>query len=58
MATLGLMRIPFGFEVQELDYVRPFLERATVLRALFPGEFDLGARLRGGNASSTTPSRS
>ncbi|HEX4446104.1 MAG TPA: hypothetical protein VH044_05185 [Polyangiaceae bacterium] len=45
-ATVGLMRIPFGFEVQELDWVRPFLERATVLRALFPGEFDLGARLR------------
>jgi hypothetical protein len=45
VATAGLMRIPFGFEVQELDWVRPFLERATVLRALFPGEFDLGARL-------------
>jgi hypothetical protein len=39
------MRIPFGFEVEELDWVRPFLERATVLRALFPGEFDLGVRL-------------
>jgi hypothetical protein len=45
--TLGLMKIPFGFEVPELDYVRPFLERASVLRALFPGEFDLGLRLRG-----------
>jgi hypothetical protein len=43
--SLGLMKIPFGFEVQELDQVRPFLERAAVLRALFPGEFDLGARL-------------
>src|SRR5580700_9962445 len=29
MATAGLMRIPFGYEVQELDYVRPFLERST-----------------------------
>jgi hypothetical protein len=48
MATMGLMRIPFGFEVQESDNVRPFLERATMLQALFPGEFDLGARLRGG----------
>jgi hypothetical protein len=47
MATMGLMRIPFGFEVQELDNQRPFLERAAVLRALFPGEFDLGARIRG-----------
>ena len=45
VATLGLMRIPFGFEVQEVDYVRPFLERATMLQALFPGEFDLGMKL-------------
>jgi hypothetical protein len=46
VATAGLLRIPFGYEVQELDWVRPFLERANVLQALFPGEFDLGARLR------------
>ena len=46
LATAGLMRIPFGFEVQELDYVRPFLERATALQALFPGEYDLGVRLK------------
>jgi hypothetical protein len=46
LVTAGLMKIPFGFEVPELDNVRPFLERSTVLRALFPGEFDLGARLR------------
>lgn len=45
-ATAGLMHIPFGYEVSELDWVRPFLERATVLQALFPGEYDLGARLR------------
>jgi hypothetical protein len=45
-ATLGLTRIPFGYEVQELDYVRPFLERATVMQALFPGEFDLGVRFK------------
>ena len=48
MATLGLMRIPFGFEVQQKDYTRLFLERSNVMRALFPGEFDLGARLQGG----------
>ena len=46
LATAGLMRIPFGYEVQELDYVRPFLERATMLQALFPGEFDLGMRFK------------
>jgi hypothetical protein len=45
--SLGLMKIPFGFEVPELDNLRPFLERASVMRALFPGEFDLGVRLRG-----------
>jgi hypothetical protein len=44
-ATVGLTRIPFGYEVQELDTVRPFLERATMLQSLFPGEFDLGLRL-------------
>jgi hypothetical protein len=48
MATLGLMRIPFGFEVQQKDYTRLFLERSNIMRALFPGEFDLGARLQGG----------
>ena len=47
VAAMGLMKIPFGFEVPELDNVRPFLERSTVMRALFPGEFDLGARLGG-----------
>ncbi|MGD0525101.1 MAG: hypothetical protein ABSE49_08155 [Polyangiaceae bacterium] len=46
VGTIGLMRIPFGYEVQELDYVRPFLERATMLQALFPGEFDLGLRFK------------
>jgi hypothetical protein len=46
LVALGLMRIPFGFEVQELDYVRPFLERAAVARAFFPGEFDLGAKVQ------------
>jgi hypothetical protein len=45
MLTAGLFKIPFGFEVQELDVDRPFLERSTVARALFPGEFDLGARV-------------
>ena len=45
--TAGLMKIPFGFEVPELDVERPFLERSTVMRALFPGEFDLGARIAG-----------
>jgi hypothetical protein len=41
---LGLVRIPFGLEVQEWDPDRFFLERSNVSRALFPGTFDLGAR--------------
>lgn len=46
--TLGLMKIPFGFEVPEGDEVRPFLERTTAARGLFAGNYDLGARVRGG----------
>ncbi len=45
--SVGLQRIPFGFENPEKDYVRPFLERATVVTAMFPGENDLGATLSG-----------
>jgi hypothetical protein len=44
---LGLVRIPFGLEVQEWEPDRYFLERSNVSRALFPGSFDLGGRLRG-----------
>jgi len=42
--ALGLVRIPFGLEVREWDPDRFFLERSNVSRALFPGNFDLGAR--------------
>lgn len=43
---LGLLRIPFGLEVQEWDPDRLFLERSNMSRALFPGTFDLGARAK------------
>ena len=46
--TVGLFKIPFGFEVMERDRDRIFTERSTFIRALFPGEYDLGARLAGG----------
>ncbi len=46
-AALGLLRIPFGLEVQEWDPDRYFLERSNVSRALFPGTFDLGGRAKG-----------
>ena len=47
-ASIGLLRTPWGYEVLERDQDRFFLERSTVSRALFPGVFDLGARLRAG----------
>ncbi len=46
--TAGLIRTPFGFEVQEWDFDRPFLERSTFANALFPGTFDLGLSINGG----------
>ena len=47
MGTIGLFKIPFGFEVVQSDRDRLFLERSTAERALFPGEYDVGARLHG-----------
>jgi hypothetical protein len=46
--SIGLLRTPWGYEVSERDQDRFFLERSSVSRALFPGGFDLGARVRGG----------
>ena len=43
----GLLRIPFGREVQTDALQRAFLEPATLAQALFPGAFDLGAELSG-----------
>jgi hypothetical protein len=48
MATIGLFKIPFGFEVLQSDRDRLFLERSLTEQALFPGEYDLGARIQGG----------
>jgi hypothetical protein len=47
-STVGLQKIPFGFEVPQLDPQRFFLERTTTARALFPGTYDLGFRIEGG----------
>lgn len=46
--TLGLFKIPFGREVRQYDPERLFLERSQVVRALFPGEYDLGLQVQGG----------
>jgi len=48
LATVGLFKIPFGREVLQSDSDRLYLERSSVIRALFPGEFDLGLQLSGG----------
>jgi hypothetical protein len=48
MATVGLFKIPFGFEVGQSDRERLFLDRSTAEHGLFPGEYDAGVRLMGG----------
>ena len=45
--TVGIFKIPFGFEIGQADYDRLFAERSNLERALFPGEYDLGARVAG-----------
>ncbi len=46
--TVGIFKIPFGFEIGQSDYKRLFAERSNLEKALFPGEYDLGARIAGG----------
>ena len=48
MATIGLFKIPFGYEVGQSDRERLFLERSTAEHGLFPGEYDAGLRFMGG----------
>jgi hypothetical protein len=48
MATIGMFKIPFGYELLQSDRDRLFMERSAAERALFPGEYDVGARLQGG----------
>ncbi len=46
-ATLGLTKIPFGYELVQSSSQRLFMERALVIRSLFPGTTDLGLVLGG-----------
>ena len=46
-AGLGIAKIPFGFEVEQSDRERLFLERSNAERGLFPGEYDTGVKLAG-----------
>ncbi len=48
MLTMGMFKVPFGAEIGIHDTALLFLDRSAVTRALFPGIFDLGARLGGG----------
>lgn len=43
IVQLGLQRIPFGADAQEPLTELPWLEHTTMVRALFPGQHDLGA---------------
>jgi len=45
--TMGLFDLPFGYELVESPKSRPFMERSTGGRALWPSEPDVGARLMG-----------
>jgi hypothetical protein len=47
-ATLGITLIPFGFENQQVFTQRYFLEQSNVVRALFPGSYDLGFKVSTG----------
>jgi hypothetical protein len=40
----GIFAVPFGFEVQEYDPDRPFIERSWAEQNLLPGQYDIGAR--------------
>src|SRR5690606_874268 len=43
---VGLVQIPFGGETRQPLTEMVWLERSTFVRALFPGQFDLGVSLR------------
>lgn len=47
VGTMGLFRTPFGAEVPMPERIKPFLEPPAFARALFPGNFDAGARVHG-----------
>jgi hypothetical protein len=48
MGTIGIFKVPFGFEIGQSDRERLFIDRSTAERAWFPGEYDVGARIQGG----------
>ena len=47
VALAGLFPVPFGAEVPSEAREKPFLEQPAMSRALFPGNYDAGAMVRG-----------
>jgi hypothetical protein len=47
LVSAGSMKVPFGMEVPESERDNVFNERTNAANALFPGNFDLGARVEG-----------
>lgn len=45
--AVGVMDIPFGYELLESSRTRPFMERGLSVRSFFPSPADVGARLGG-----------
>jgi len=45
--TVGQFKIPFGYEITESDDAMLMPERSRMIRVLFPGDRDRGARLSG-----------
>jgi len=45
--TVGMFKVPFGFELPVSSSQRWFSERTQLSRALWPSEIDVGARLSG-----------
>ncbi len=50
MLSVGVLDLPFGFELNESARQRWFMERSVGSGALFPTEMDVGAKLSGGAA--------
>jgi hypothetical protein len=50
-ATIGQMKVPFGFEVVQSSSVREAPERARVSRFFFPGERDRGFKIASGTGN-------
>jgi hypothetical protein len=44
--SMGIFKLPFGWEIPQSDADRPFIERSWGEQNMFPAEFDTGARVK------------